>query len=275
MGYLRRHRTSYKHMPGFAPIRFAVAAGLALSAALPLALTVPLVAQSPPTPQATPSSAPQLPSATPLSSTLPATEPTTPAPPPVPLTPSQRPPARAQITFADGTLSVSADNSSLNQILRQIAGNTGMKITGGVSDERVFGHYGPAPTAQILAELLDGTDSNMILVQRDNNPEPAELILTPRQGGASPPNPNASAFDERSEPQEASPGRAAQPAPAAAPNYNSSVPPANPGAPATSPASATPLESPNGIKTPQQIYQQLQRLRAQQPAQQQPQTPPQ
>jgi hypothetical protein len=273
MGYLRRHRTSYKHMPGFAPIRFAIAAGLALSAALPLALTAPLMAQSSPTPQATPSTAQQLPSATPLSSTLPATQPTTPAPPPVPLTPSQRPPARAQITYADGTLSVSADNSSLNQILRQIAGNTGMKITGGVSDERVFGHYGPAPTAEILAELLDGTGSNMILVQRDNA-EPAELILTPRQGGATPPNPNAAAFDERSESQEASPGQAVQPAPAAAPRYNSNIPPANPGAPATSPANATPLESPNGIKTPQQIYEQLQRLRSQQP-QQQPQTPPQ
>jgi hypothetical protein len=227
------------------------------------------MAQSPPTPQAKPSAA------APLSSTLPATEPTIPAPPPVPLTPSQRPPARAQITYADGTLSVSADNSSLNQILRQIAGNTGMKITGGVSDERVFGHYGPAPTAEILAELLDGTGSNMILVQRDNA-EPAELILTPRQGGATPPNPNASAFDERSESQEASPGQAVQPAPAAAPRYNSNIPPANPGTPATSPANATPLESPNGIKTPQQIYEQLQRLRSQQQQQpQQPQTPPQ
>lgn len=256
-------------MPGFAPIRFAVATGLAVSAVLSLALSVPLMAQSPPTPQAKPSAA------APLSSTLPATEPTIPAPPPVPLTPSQRPPARAQITYADGTLSVSADNSSLNQILRQIAGNTGMKITGGVSDERVFGHYGPAPTAEILAELLDGTGSNMILVQRDNA-EPAELILTPRQGGATPPNPNASAFDERSESQEASPGQAVQPAPAAAPRYNSNIPPANPGTPATSPANATPLESPNGIKTPQQIYEQLQRLRSQQQQQpQQPQTPPQ
>jgi hypothetical protein len=265
MGYLRRHRTSYKHMPGFAPIRFAVAIGLAVS----LALTAPLMAQSPPTPQTKPSAT------APLSSTLPATEPTTPAPPPVPVTPSQRPPARAQITYSDGTLSVSADNSSLNQILRQIAGNTGMKITGGVSDERVFGHYGPAPTAQILAELLDGTGSNMILVQRDSA-EPAELILTPRQGGTTPPNPNAAAFDERSESQETSPGQAVQPAPAAAPRYNSNIPPANPGTPATSPATATPLESPNGIKTPQQIYEQLQRLRSQQQQQpQQPQTPPQ
>lgn len=250
------------------PIRFVASSIFAISGLIS--------AQTPPNtpPKPTPATS-TLPPTAPTSASAQPVAPTTPVPATVPLTPAQEQPKHAQVTLANGALSVTADNSSLNQILRQIAGNTGMKITGGVSDERVFGHYGPAPTAQILAELLDGTDSNMILVQRDNNPEPAELILTPRQGGASPPNPNASAFDERSEPQEASPGRAAQPAPAAAPNYNSSVPPANPGAPATSPASATPLESPNGIKTPQQIYQQLQRLRAQQPAQQQPQTPPQ
>src|SRR5580658_889564 len=103
-------------MPRFAPIPFAVVASFALSASLS--------AQSPRSPQAQPPAAPQ------VSSTQPATQPTMPDPPPVPLTPSQRPPNRAQITYADGALSVSADNSSLNQILRQIGSDTGMKITG-------------------------------------------------------------------------------------------------------------------------------------------------
>jgi len=207
-------------------------------------------------------------------------QPTTPDPPSVPLVPSQRPPNRAQITFANGTLSISADNSSLNQILRQIATDTGMKITGGVSDERVFGHYGPADPAEILAELLDGTGSNMILVQRDA-PAPAELILTPRQGGPTPPNPNAHAFDdrpersERPEPQEVAPAQAVQPDPVAAPNGPPGTPATNQGAPAgTSPADPSQPDSPNGVKTPQQIYEQLQRLRSQQ-QQQQSTTPPQ
>jgi hypothetical protein len=242
----------------FAPIRFAAAASLALSASLP--------AQSPPTPQTQPTAAPQ------ASSALPATQPTTPDPPPVPLTPSQRPPDRAQISYADGTLSISANNSSLNQILRQIGSDTGMKITGGVTDERVFGHYGPAAPAEILAELLDGTGSNMILVQRDAD-APSELILTPRQGSPTPPNPNAHAFDarperpERPEPQEAVPPQAMQPEPA--PNG----PPVTPGANQGSPAGTAPAnpESPNGVKTPQQIYEQLQRLRSQQQQPTQPQ----
>ena len=247
-----------------APIRFAAVASLAFSASL--------LAQQPQAPQAKPATTPQ------LSSTLPATQPTaTPEPPPIPLTPSQRPPNRAQITYAEGALSVSADNASLNQILRQIASTTGMKITGGVSDERVFGQYGPAPLNQVLSALLDGTGSNMLLVHRDGA-APTELILTSRQGGPTPPNPNAAAFDERREQQETPASQAVQPEPPPPPS-NLAAPTINSGTQAGStPASPTQPDSPNGVKTPQQIYEQLQRMRQQQQQSQQPQqqsTPPQ
>jgi hypothetical protein len=236
-------------MHRLAPIRFAAVAGLAFSASLP--------AQSPHPPQAKP------PASTPASSTLPATPNTTPEPPSVPLTPSQRPPQRAQVTYADGTLSVAADNASLNQILRQIAGDTGIKITGGVTDERVFGHYGPGDPAQVLAALLDGTGSNMILVHHDEDAS-SELILTPRQGGATPPNPHA-AYNDRSESDEA-PSQSMQPRPSVPIQGNPVIPPVTPG---TAPAGASPTNSsqpdnPNGVKTPQQIYEQLQRMRQQQ-----------
>jgi hypothetical protein len=189
----------------------------------------------------------------------------------VPLTPSQLPPKHAQVTYADGTLSISADNASLNQILRQIATDTGMKITGGVDEERVFGQYGPDAPAQVLAELLDGTGSNMILVHRDAD-APAELILTPRQGGPTPPNPNAAAFDNRSDRPERSEPREAPPVQGTQPEAGSSVPAPPPVAPGanpgtqngTNPANSSQPDSPNGVKTPQQIYEQLQRMRQQQ-----------
>src|SRR6185295_2147882 len=57
--------------------------------------------------------------------------------PPVPLTPAQSPPKRANISYADGQLTISASNSSLNQILREVSRLTGIKITGGVAEERV------------------------------------------------------------------------------------------------------------------------------------------
>ena len=243
----------------FAPTRFAAVTSLALAASLPAQAPHPA----------------QPPAETQTSSTLPATPATTPEQPPVPLTPAQRPPKRAQVTYVDGTLSISADNSSLNQILRQISTDTGMKITGGVSDERVFGQYGPDNPAQVLAELLNGTGSNMILVHRDG-PAPAELILTPRQGGPTPPNPNAAAFNDRPEPED-TPNQAIQPPqfPPPAP-ANPAIPPANPGVPAqAAPANSSQPDSPNGVKTPQQIYEQLQRMRQQQQQQQQQQQNPQ
>jgi len=145
-----------------------------------------------------------------------------------------------------------------------------MKITGGVTDERVFGQYGPDNPAQVLAELLNGTGSNMILVHRDG-PAPAELILTPRQGGPTPPNPNAAALNDRPEPEDI-PNQGIQPPPFPPPSpANTAIPPTNPGAPAqASPANSSQPDSPNGVKTPQQIYEQLQRLRQQQQQQQQP-----
>src|SRR5437879_5776402 len=167
-----------------APIRFVAVASVAFS--------ISLLAQPPKTPQAKTSAV--------VPSTLPATQTTaTPEPPPKPLTPSQRPPQRAQVTYADGSLSVSADNASLNQILRQIATDTGMKITGGVADERVFGQYGPADPDQVLATLLDGTGSNVILVHSDGT-TPSELILTPRQGGPTTPHPTDATFNSSTEP---------------------------------------------------------------------------
>jgi hypothetical protein len=94
----------------------------------------------------------------------------------------------AEVAYAQGQLEITADNSSLNQILREIARKTGMKITGGVVDERVYGKYGPAAPAEILSILLGGTGSNMLLTETAPD-VPAELILTPRMGGPTPPNP--------------------------------------------------------------------------------------
>jgi len=169
-------------------------------------------------------------------------------------------------------LEVTADNSSLNQILRDIASQTHMKITGGVVDERVFGKYGPGTPSEILTSLLEGTNSNMMLTLTSAK-APAELILTPRQGGVTPPNPNAGA-DEDSAPAPAPEIAArpvAQPAAAAAPLL---LPPAAAGGAGFSPAAgvgAAPASSDAAgdtsaqkPKTPEQIYQQLQQLQRQQ-----------
>ncbi len=114
---------------------------------------------------------------------------------------------RAQVSCAGGEITVRADNSSLNGILRSIAACTGMRVTGGVEDQRVFGNYGPGSPSTILATLLDGTGSNMLLQETAAN-APAMLILTPRTGVATPPSPTAVVDDD---PDDVTSGYPAQP----------------------------------------------------------------
>ena len=105
---------------------------------------------------------------------------------------------RATVTYAAGLLDVRANDSSLNSILREIARLTGMTITGGVADQRVFGNYGPAEPNTVLATLLDGTGTNLFLKEAAEN-SPAELVLTPRGGGPTPPSPNSAQFSDTDE----------------------------------------------------------------------------
>jgi hypothetical protein len=191
------------------------------------------------------------------------------------------------VTYTNGLLSISAANSSLNQILRDISRLTGMKITGGVVDERVFGTYGPAAPAKILTTLLDGTGSNVLLIQNpagsvvSRSTAPVELVLTPRHGGPTPPNPNAPRFNDGFQPEDNRPPQTIMNRPLPPPSVpvtdpnsivSSPITPAAtaPPPPATSTdptAPATQDQSPNGVKTPQQIYDQLLKLRQQQQAQ--------
>jgi hypothetical protein len=142
----------------------------------------------------------QVPPTSPNQSTLPPNPPTS-APSPAPNTlPSPiaatsdgrtaTRPQRAVVSYEDGRIDVRANDSSLNQILRAISRATGMTITGGVADQRVFGNYGPASPSAVLATLLDGTGTNMLLREGDDA-TPPELVLTPRGGGPSPPSPSA------------------------------------------------------------------------------------
>ena len=112
-------------------------------------------------------------------------------------------PHAAQVSFHDGLLEVRANDSSLQQILRSVARRTGMKITGGVSDQRVFGNYGPAPASSVLATLLDGTAVNMLL-QTTPAQVPEELVLTPQTGAVTAPNLDLTTNDD--------PGESPQPA---------------------------------------------------------------
>jgi hypothetical protein len=229
---------------------------------------------------------------------LPVTAPTASAPAAVSAAPLKNAgPARhtAEVIYSAGELTVLASNSSLNQILRDIAKQTGMKITGGVADERVYGNYGPGRPVEVLGRLLAGTGSNMLLKATAQD-VPTELILTPKNGGVIPPSPSAMRQSADEEPMRATVPPAqvppAQVPPAQVPPAQVPPPQAQPvqqpvysvpavaaqdpspdgsgSAPGSTqvadpPASTEPAaSSPNGVKTPQQIYEELQKLQQQQ-----------
>ncbi len=188
---------------------------------------------------------------------------------------------RARVDYTNGLLTVTANNSSLNQILGSIARATGIKIAGGVTDERVFGTYGPVDLPAMLAILLDGTGSNRML-SGDTPGNPQTLTLTPRQGGATPPSPPMAQGSDDPDPVDLPPQLTPRTAdapvgavqqPVNPPQPNAFTPPtvqpsAQPDA-AAAPAATTTDQSPNGVKTPQQIYDQLMKLQSQQPKPQQ------
>ena len=190
----------------------------------------------------------------------------------------------AQVSYVDGLLTVSATDAGLNGLIREIARQTGMHVSGSVSDLPVFGTYGPSKPSVILSTLLDGTGSNMLLVDATDS-APAQLTLTRRSGAPTPPNPNA-ARAEQSDDDADSLSRSQPPQPNSAggpppqPNntgINSSQPTSTTqpvvfpsvgttSTPATSTTTPSDPDQPasNGVKTPQQIFEQLQRMRQQQ-----------
>jgi hypothetical protein len=194
----------------------------------------------------------------------------------VPPTPANSPAEHAYVRYANGRVTVQAGNSSLNQILRSIMRLTGLQITGGVQEDRVYGTYGPSHLGPLLTNLLAGTGSNVIFVPA-NATEPARLILSPRNGGAMPPPPSASAnaaldaepaaqppamADTPLAPASTSVSTAPPPVPASGPTTVINVP-----VPAATPAAATPAVTPAAEpvpakpRTPEEIVQEIMRRR--------------
>jgi hypothetical protein len=165
------------------------------------------------------------------------------------------------VILTHGLIQIRADNSSLNQILRSISHITGMKITGGVEEQRVFGNYGPATLSTVLATLLDGTGANILLLG-GNAGTPPELVLTSRAGGPEPPGPNSPAYamyDDSSD-------RANRVAPAAVRPPVTTSPAPTPALSTSAPAVSVPppAGAPAKVLTPEMVMQELQQLQAQQ-----------
>ncbi len=227
-------------------------------------------------------------------------------------------PSHLEVLWDGVQLQVEATNVPLSGVLREVSRKTGLHITGGAPEERIFGSYGPGPMNTVVPALLEGLPVNVLLTQHLADKKD-ELLLTAREGGPTP----SSVPTQQDQAVAEAPPPAALPtnAPGYRPGFNpggrgqfgpgsrgqgqqvGNFPPDNtlatPGdngvngastngingagsngingsdngisVPATggsstaagTDANGTPV-SPNGVRSPQEIFDQLQRLRTQQ-----------
>ncbi len=111
-------------------------------------------------------------------------EPVAPPPaPPQPHWPVNDKPGQANIVWDSHGLRIDATNSSLHQIMKDVATITGTKVEGLGPDERVFGAYGPGLARDVLSQLLQGAGYNVLMIGDQGKGAPrqirAEFPVTP------------------------------------------------------------------------------------------------
>ena len=180
--------------------------------------------------------------------------------PPKPDWPVNDKPATATVVWNSRGLQIDAANSSLQQILKDVATATGAKVTGLGGDQRIFGTYGPGAARDVLSELLVGSGYNVLMVGDQGQGTPRQIVLSkvPTGPAAASTNSQSQNYDEGG----ASPDVEEQPQPPPPP-------------PAQQPPSAqpqgpqNPQQNPNGFgpgappRTPQQILQEMQQRQQQ------------
>ncbi len=147
-----------------------------------LLATPALFAQTAVDPAAAPEAAP---TATPRHATHKALTPV--ALPPMPSGPlsqvpmDQIPATPAKVTFQGGLLEISAQNSTLGEILRNVRKLTGASIEipqgSNAANERVVTHLGPGAPRDVLAVLLNGSSFNYVMVGSSSDPTAVSSVL--------------------------------------------------------------------------------------------------
>lgn len=124
--------------------------------------------------------------------------PVTPPAPKPPDWPVNDKPTAANVVWDSHGLQVVASNSSLGQILKDVALAIGARLQGFNQDQRVFGSYGPGPAREVIAQLLNGSGYNVLMVGDQGKGAPRQIVLsTPGAQGAviQPPAGNVSSDD--------------------------------------------------------------------------------
>jgi len=90
----------------------------------------------------------------------------------------QIPATPAKVSYEGGLLAISAHNSTLNEILRDVKKLTGasIEIPQGAS-ERVVADLGPGAPRDVLALLLNGTSFNYVMLGSSSDPKAVSSVI--------------------------------------------------------------------------------------------------
>src|SRR5258708_2988540 len=117
-----------------------------------------------------------------------------------------------QVSFKDGLLAIRSNKASLSEVLYAVHRHTGADIVvpAGTEQEQVAADIGPGPAAEVPAHLLNCSKFNFLILNSASDARVLDrVILSPRGGGVSVPNPLASAAREDSDTDEATQPQAA------------------------------------------------------------------
>ncbi|HTS35057.1 MAG TPA: hypothetical protein VMH04_05255 [Candidatus Solibacter sp.] len=186
------------------------------------------------------------------------------------------------VSYENGQLTIVAPNSTLGDILRAVKKQTGAEIEIPTAGDRVVTHLGPGPARDVMAELLNGSRFNYVIL---GSPEDSKvlthIVLVPKSPEA--PNANNNIVAQQPPQQQAmmQPGNMAPPPPQEMAQDADADQTAEENADDAAPDQATaeadqqqqPTD-PNGVKTPQQMLQEMQQRQMQLQQNQPPGQPP-
>ncbi len=174
-----------------------------------------------------------------------------------------------QVSFLNNQLTIVAPNSTLADILRAVRKQTGAEIDIPPAPERVVTHLGPGPARSIVAALLNGSRFNYVLLGSPaDDAVLTRVVLVAKSGpdvAPTPPgaNPALAVAQASNAPEDTASDAEAE---AAEENMNTEEPPEQ----AAAAESDQPANGDQpGVKTPQQMLQEMQQRQMQLQQQQQ------
>jgi len=178
-------------------------------------------------------------------------------------------PVSPTVTYEKGQLTIVAPNSTLADILRAVHKQTGAEIDVPDAKERVVTHLGPGPAQEVLSELLNGSRFNYVMLGSPQNPgELTRVLLVARSGPDAanrtpqPQNPPEQQAADQDQPADATD------TPEAEATQTPEDTPVDPNADQPT-ADADQQNNPPGVKTPQELLQEMQQRQLQLQQQQQ------